>query len=193
VARNVGAQAGSLDELGSKPLHLATDRDVVHGDTALGQQLLNVPVGRVAGTSGPRPRSPPAESGSQQILKRRAATSSCQSPALPRSANATLPLHVVLDNYGTHKHPEVRQWLAEPANQRITLHSTPTGCSLLNMVETFGTITRQAIRRGTFTSVKDLTTTVDAYNDRCQPFTWTMTPTSCSPKSNRQRINAMRH
>ena len=45
----------------------------------------------------------------------------------------------MLDNYGTHKHPEVRQWLAEPANQRITLHSTPTGCSLLNMVETFGT------------------------------------------------------
>ena len=51
----------------------------------------------------------------------------------------------------------------------------------------------QAIRRGTFTSVKDLTTAVDAYNDRCQPFTWTMTPTNCSPKSNRQRINAMRH
>jgi hypothetical protein len=42
VARNVGAQAGSLDELGSKPLHPATDRDVVHGDTARGQQLLNV-------------------------------------------------------------------------------------------------------------------------------------------------------
>jgi transposase len=94
---------------------------------------------------------------------------------LARSANATLPLHVVLDNYATHKHPEVRQWLAEPANQRITLHSTPTGCSWLNMVETFGTITRQAIRRGTFTSVKDLTTAVDAYNDRCQPFNWTMT------------------
>ena len=40
----------------------------------------------------------------------------------------------MLDNYGTHKHPEVRQWLAEPANQRIILHSTPTGCSWLNMV-----------------------------------------------------------
>ncbi|HEX3962907.1 MAG TPA: hypothetical protein VHZ03_40785 [Trebonia sp.] len=57
----------------------------------------------------------------------------------------------------------------------------------------FGTITRQAIRRDAFTSVKDLTTAVDAYNDRCQPFTWIMTPTNCSPKSNRQRINAMRH
>jgi hypothetical protein len=81
---------------------------------------------------------------------------------LPRSANATLPLHVVLDNYGTQKHPEARQWLAEPANQRITLHFTPTGCTWLNMVEIFGIITRQAIRRGTFTSVKDLTTAVDA-------------------------------
>ena len=50
------------------------------------------------------------------------------------------------------------------------------------MVEIFGIITRQAIRRGTFTSVKDLTTAVDAYNDRCQPFTWTKTPTNCSPK-----------
>ena len=99
----------------------------------------------------------------------------------------------MLDNYGTHKHPEIRQWLAEPANQRITLHFTPTGCSWLNMVEIFGIITRQAIRGGTFTSVKDLTTAVDAYNDRCQLFTWTKTPTNCSPESNRQRTNATRH
>jgi transposase len=87
-------------------------------------------------------------------------------------------LHVVLDNYGTHKHPEVRAWLAKPENKRIILHFTPTGCSWLNMVEIFfGIITRQAIRRGTFTSVKNLTTAIgrfiDAYNDRCQPFTWT--------------------
>jgi transposase len=79
---------------------------------------------------------------------------------------------------GTHKHPEVRRWLAEPANQRITLHFTPTGCSWLNMVEIFfGIITRQAIRRGTFRTVKDLTNAIgrfiDAYNQRCQPFTWT--------------------
>ena len=87
-------------------------------------------------------------------------------------------LHVVLDNYGTHKHPEVRAWLAEPANHRITLHFTPTGCSWLNMAEIFfGIITRQAIRRGTFRNVKDLTNAIgrfiDAYNQRCQPFTWT--------------------
>lgn len=94
------------------------------------------------------------------------------------AAHPDVELHVVLDNYGTHKHPEVRSWLAKPANQRITLHFTPTSCSWLNMVEIFfGIITRQAIRRGTFTSVKDLTTAIgrfiDAYNDRCQPFTWT--------------------
>ncbi len=87
-------------------------------------------------------------------------------------------LHVVLDNYGTHKHPEIRRWLARPENQRITLHFTPTSCSWLNMAEIFfGIITRQAIRRGSFRSVRELTTAIgrfiDAYNDRCQPFTWT--------------------
>jgi transposase len=92
------------------------------------------------------------------------------------AAHPGMDLHVVLDNYGTHKHPAVRVWLKD--NPRITLHFTPTGCSWLNMVEIFfGIITRQAIRRGTFASVKDLTTAIgsfiDAYNDRCQPFTWT--------------------
>ena len=87
-------------------------------------------------------------------------------------------LHVVLDNYGTHKHPEIRRWLARPENQRITLHFTPTSCSWLNMAEIFfGIITRQAIRRGSFRSVNELTTAIgrfiDACNDRCQPFTWT--------------------
>ena len=94
------------------------------------------------------------------------------------AAHPAVELHVVLDNYGTHKHAEVRRWLARPENQRITLHFTPTGCSWLNMVEVFfGIITRQAIRRGTFTSVTELTARIgqfiDAYNDRCTPFTWT--------------------
>jgi transposase len=85
-------------------------------------------------------------------------------------------LHVVLDNYSTHKHPAIRAWLKD--NPRVTLHFTPTGCSWLNMVEIFfGIITRQAIRHGTFRSVKDLTAAIgafiDAYNDRCQPFAWT--------------------
>jgi len=94
------------------------------------------------------------------------------------AARPAVDLHVVLDNYGTHKHPDIRRWLARPENQRITLHFTPTSCSWLNMAEIFfGIITRQAIRRGSFRSVRELTTAIgrfiDAYNDRCQPFTWT--------------------
>jgi transposase len=92
------------------------------------------------------------------------------------AAHPGVALHVVADNYATHKHPSVRTWLKD--NPRITMHFTPTGCSWLNMVEIFfGIITRQAIRRGTFRSVKDLTAAIgnfiDAYNDRCQPFAWT--------------------
>jgi transposase len=85
-------------------------------------------------------------------------------------------LHVVCDNYGTHKHPKVNAWLAK--NARIALHFTPTSGSWLNLAEVFfGIITRQAIRRGTFTSVADLEaaigTYIDAWNDRATPFTWT--------------------
>jgi transposase len=85
-------------------------------------------------------------------------------------------LHVVCDNYAAHKHPAVTAWLAR--HPRITLHFTPTSGSWLNLVEVFfGILTRQAIHRGTFTSVPDLVTAIetyiDAWNDRCQPFTWT--------------------
>jgi transposase len=85
-------------------------------------------------------------------------------------------LHVVCDNYAAHKHPAVTAWLAR--HPRITLHFTPTSGSWLNLVEDFfGILTRQAIHRGTFTSVPDLVTAIetyiDAWNDRCQPFTWT--------------------
>jgi transposase len=87
-------------------------------------------------------------------------------------------LHVVCDNYATHKHPEVRKWLARPENQRITLHFTPAGCSWINLVECFfSVITRQAIRRGSFTSVKELTAVIgafiDSWNDHPHPFAWT--------------------
>jgi transposase len=85
-------------------------------------------------------------------------------------------LHIVVDNYGTHSHPDVRAWLA--THPRIILHFTPTSGSWLNMVEIFfSIITRQAIRRGSFTSVKDLIAAIEAFtggwNDRCHPFTWT--------------------
>jgi transposase-like protein/transposase len=87
-------------------------------------------------------------------------------------------LHVVLDNYHTHKHDDINRWLAK--NPQITLHFTPTSGSWLNLVEVFfGIITRQAIRRGSFDSVKQLvgaiSTFIDGWNDRCHPFTWTKT------------------
>ncbi len=85
-------------------------------------------------------------------------------------------LHVVCDNYATRKHPAVKAWLAR--NPRVTLHFTPTSGSWLNMVEIFfGIITRQAIRRGSFDSVRELTAAIrqfiDGWNDRCEPFAWT--------------------
>ena len=85
-------------------------------------------------------------------------------------------LHLVMDNYAAHKHPAVRDWLT--ANPRVTVHFTPTRASWMNMVEIFfGIAERQAIRRGTFRSVRELTGAIrrfiDAYNTRCQPFTWT--------------------
>ena len=72
------------------------------------------------------------------------------------------------------------------------MHFTPTSGSWLNMVEIFfGIITRQAIRRGTFTRVKDLIaaieTYIDAWNERCQPFTWTKTADEIIPHATRSK------
>jgi hypothetical protein len=93
-------------------------------------------------------------------------------------------LHVVCDNYHTHKHAEINAWLAK--HPRVTLHFTPTSGSWLNLVEVFfGIITRQAIRRGSFDSVKELTATIatfiDGWNDRCHPFVWTKTAEEILP------------
>ena len=111
-------------------------------------------------------------------------------------AHPRVKLHVICDNYATHNHENVRAWLAK--NPRISLHFTPTSCSWLNMVEIFfGIITRQAIRRGTFTSVKDLIgaieTFIDAWNDRCQPFVWTKTADEILTKANRKVTSNTRH
>ena len=86
---------------------------------------------------------------------------------------------MVVDNYATHKHPDVEAWLAR--HRRVTLHFTPTSGSWLNLVEVFfSIITRQAIRRGTFVSVKELVGAIrlfiDGWNERCYPFTWTKAP-----------------
>jgi DDE superfamily endonuclease len=81
-----------------------------------------------------------------------------------------------VDNLGTHFTLDVRDWLA--ANPNITFHRTPAGASWINQIEIwFGLITRQAIRRGTFSSVKQLITTIQNYianwNANWKPFSWT--------------------
>ena len=105
-------------------------------------------------------------------------------------------LHVVLDNYHTHKHDDINQWLAK--HPRITLHFTPTSGSWLNLVEVFfGIITRQAIRRGSFDNVKQLVAAIrafiDGYNDRCRPFVWTKTADEILPRATRQPTSDARH
>jgi transposase len=105
-------------------------------------------------------------------------------------------LHLVMDNYSTHKTVEVRTWLAD--NPRIHVHFTPTSASWMNLVEVwFSIIERQAIHRGTFTSVKDLTTKIRAFingwNDRSHPFVWTKTPDQILAKANRQTTSNTRY
>lgn len=91
-------------------------------------------------------------------------------------AHPGVELHVICDNYATHKHQNVKDWLA--GNPRVSMHFTPTSCSWLNMVEIFfGIITRQCLKRGTFASVKDLEDAmeryIENYNKDAKPFTWT--------------------
>ena len=99
-----------------------------------------------------------------------------------------LDVHLVVDNYATHKHESVRRWLA--ARPRFHIHYTPTYSSWLNQVEIwFNIITQRAIRRGTFRSVRDLIqkieTFVEHYNRKCRPFAWTATSDSIFEKLER--------
>ena len=97
-------------------------------------------------------------------------------------------IHLVVDNYATHKHPKVKRWLA--VRPRYHVHYTPTYASWLNQVEIwFNIITQQAIRRGSFRSVKDLVANierfVDHYNPKSKPFVWTATAESILQKIER--------
>src|SRR6516165_6663021 len=99
-----------------------------------------------------------------------------------------LEVHLILDNYGTHKHSQVKAWLAR--HPRYHLHYTPTYASWLNQVERwFGLITQQAIRRGSFRSGKALVQKIDAYvvsyNLHRRPFVWTATADSILAKLKR--------
>jgi transposase len=144
-----------------KQVERQTHDYVRHGTTTL-FAALEVATGTVIDACKPRHRHQEFLAFLKQIAK-----------AHPRTQ-----LHVVCDNYATHKHPVVKAWLA--THPRVHLHFTPTSCSWLNLVECFfSIITRQAIRRGAFTSVADLTaaieTYIDGWNENAEPFTWTKT------------------
>jgi transposase len=97
---------------------------------------------------------------------------------LDREFSEALTLHLVMDNYGTHKHPRVERWLH--THPRFVVHYIPTSSSWLNQVERwFGELTRKAIRRGAFASVPELIQAIDDFlahwNRNPKPFIWTAT------------------
>jgi transposase len=130
-----------------------------HGTTTL-FAALNVPEGTIIADCQPRHRR-------QEFLR--------FLERIDVSVAAGLEIHLVLDNYATHKHPEVKKWLADRPQYHV--HFTPTSSSWLNQIERwFAEITRKRIRRGTFRNVRDLTKAIGdyvrQYNRNPQPFHW---------------------
>ena len=152
---------------------------VRHGTTTL-FAALEIATGKITGRCQPRHRH-------QEFLR-----------FLKQVARAypDVELHLVMDNYAAHKRIEIRDWLA--ANPRVHVHFTPTSASWMNLVEVwFGIIERQAIHRGTFGSVKDLTGAIrafiDGWNDRAHPFAWTKPADQILAKANRQKTSTTEH
>ncbi len=95
-----------------------------------------------------------------------------------RSVAPELTIHVILDNYATHKHPAVQRWLAR--HRRVQFHFTPTSASWLNLEERFfSELTERQLRRLAVTSVDELITAIRRYiehrNEHPRPFVWTAT------------------
>jgi transposase/transposase-like protein len=110
---------------------------------------------------------------------------------IDREVPKTLAVHMILDNYATHKHPAVKAWMA--AHPRFHLHFTPTSSSWLNLVERwFRELTDKALRRGVFHSVPDLIASIEKYldvhNESPRPFVWTATAESILAKVRRGRV-----
>jgi len=110
---------------------------------------------------------------------------------IEREVPKGLQIHLILDNYATHKHPDVKKWLAK--HKRFNLHFTPTSSSWLNLVERwFRELTGKAIRRDVFPSVPDLIATIEDYlqvhNDNPKPFVWTASAESILEKVKRGRV-----
>lgn len=140
-----------------------------HGTTTL-FAALDVASGHVIGQCMPRHRS-------DEFLK--------FLKHLYRHTDPTLDLHLIVDNYATHKHPQVRDWLAR--HPRVYLHFTPTSASWLNLVERFfRDLTEEQIRRGVFRSVRELEEAIQHYleqrNSAPKPYRWTATSSSILEK-----------
>jgi len=145
-----------------------------HGTTTL-FAALNVLEGTIIGECQPRHRH-------QEFLR--------FLDRIDQTIDASLDVHLVLDNYGTHKHPQVKKWLA--GRPRYHMHFTPTSSSWLNQVERwFAEITRKKIRRGTFRSVRDLIKEIHdyirIYNRNPRPFQWVASASRIIRKVNRYR------
>jgi transposase len=133
-----------------------------HGTTTL-FAALDVKSGQVIGECLPRHRA-------REFLK--------FLRKIDKAVPARRDVHLVLDNYATHKTPDVRAWLGK--HPRFKLHFTPTSASWLNLVERFfAEITSKRIRRGSYTSVNDLEAAIYDYlaqhNEKPKPFKWTKT------------------
>jgi transposase len=146
-----------------------------HGTTTL-FAALNVLTGTVIGRCLPRHRN-------TEFLK--------FLRTIDREVPKGLQVHMILDNYATHRHPNVKKWL--DGHPRFHLHFTPTSSSWLNLVERwFREITDKAIRRGVFHSVNELITAIEEYlkanNDNPKPFVWTATTEQILAKVARGRV-----
>jgi transposase len=107
-----------------------------------------------------------------------------------RETPAERALHLIIDNYATHKHPKVRAWLER--HPRFHFHFTPTSASWLNAVEGFfAKLTKQRLKRGVFKSIVDLQTAINRYlaetNANPKPFIWTADPDAIIKKVRRAR------
>jgi len=152
---------------------------VRHGTTTL-FAALEIATGKITGRCQPRHRHQEFLRFLKQVTR----------------AYPDVELHLVMDNYAAHKRIEIRDWLA--TNPRVHGHFTPTSASWMNRVEVwFGIIERQAIHRGTFGSVKDLTGAIrafiDGWNDRAHPFAWTKPADQILPEANRQKTSTTEH
>ena len=110
---------------------------------------------------------------------------------IDRSVDKGLQIHLIVDNYGTHKHANVKAWLAK--HPRFHLHFVPTSSSWLNMVERwFRDLSTKRLKRGSFASVPELIAAIDDYianhNDDPKPFVWTKTAEEIIAKVKRGRV-----